>query len=111
MSTSLPPDSFSGHWFTTFGPMDLQQEGGLVRGTYGFNNDCLIEGSIDGERFVFRYQEPAARGEGWFVLLRPGKFEGQWRQEADPLWRPWIGERGFEGVWDSSFGLLRLMVS
>lgn len=102
--------NFAGRWFTTFGPMDLQQDGDRVHGVYRFKQqECAIDGRIEKGRLVFHYQEPAARGEGWFVLARAGKFEGQWRQEGDPRWAAWIGERGFDGIWDSSFGLLRLV--
>src|SRR5262245_52242186 len=90
--------------------MVLQQEGDRVHGVYSWNGpECAIYGRIQDGRLGFTYEEPTARGEGWFVLHRAGKFEGRWRQDGDPVWRPWIGERGFEGVWDSSFGMLRLI--
>ena len=90
--------------------MDLEQAGGSVHGVYRWGGvECTIEGSIEHGRFVFTYHEPKALGEGWFELKRPGKFEGRWRQHGDANWRPWIGERGYEGVWESSFGLLRLI--
>ena len=102
--------SFTGRWHATFGVMDLQQEGDRVHGSYGWGEQASsVEGHIEDGKLVFQYQEPAARGEGWFRLVRAGKFQGQWRQEGDERWHPWIGERGYDGVWDSTFGLLRLM--
>src|SRR5688572_22632020 len=96
--------SFAGRWFTTFGPMDLTQQGDRVQGSYVFNGqECIIEGRVADGRLQFQYREPVARGEGWFALLRPGRFEGQWRQDGQERWSPWIGERGFEGIWDTSF--------
>jgi len=102
--------NFSGHWFTTFGPMQLTQNGDRVHGSYEFqSNRCPIEGSISDGRFKFTYKEPTVEGEGWFELVRHGRFVGQWRPKGTERWSPWIGEREFEGIWESSFGLLRLV--
>ena len=102
--------NFSGRWFTTFGPMELTQEGARVQGSYTFQkNSCPIEGSIRDGRFHFTYQEPTVKGEGWFELLRHSKFAGQWRPIGATTWSSWQGEREFEGIWDSSFGLMRLV--
>jgi hypothetical protein len=100
---------FAGRWLTTFGPMDLTQEGTKVRGWYGPRSDCFLEGKVAGGKLRFRYREPEAAGEGWFVLVHHGKFSGQWRQDLIEQWSSWIGERGFNGVWDTSFGPLRLV--
>jgi hypothetical protein len=102
--------TFSGRWFTTFGPMELTQDGNQVRGFYTLQqNRCPIEGSIRDGRFQFTYQEPTVQGEGWFELVRHGKLAGKWRPKGATAWSSWIGQREFEGVWDSSFGLLRLV--
>jgi hypothetical protein len=102
--------NFSGRWFTTFGPMELTQEGNRVHGCYTFQgNRCPIDGLICDGRFQFTYQEPAAEGEGWFELVRHGRFAGQWRRKGETSWSSWIGEREFEGIWESSFGLMRLV--
>jgi hypothetical protein len=100
---------FSGSWFTTFGLMTLQQKGNSVSGTYQMGPvKCSIEGRLKDGRLVFRYQEPNAAGEGWFELIRPGKFTGQWRQERSAAWQTWEGTRGFDGIWNTSFGPMRL---
>ncbi len=70
---------------------------------------CSIEGSIRDEKFHFTYQEPDAGGEGWFELVRYGKFAGQWRPKGTSDWSTWTGQREFEGIWQTSFGLLRLV--
>jgi hypothetical protein len=90
--------------------MDLAQEGTQARGVYGSGAECAIEGEVAGGKFTFRYEEPAVRGEGWFELTRTGNgFFGQWRPEGTGPWGEWIGERwGFDGLWDTSFGLMRL---
>jgi hypothetical protein len=83
-----------------------------VRGHYVFRGvRCTITGEVQGDRLAFTYQEPSFRGEGWFELTRKGQaFAGQWRADGDPQWRPWVGTRvGFDGLWDTDFGRMRLM--
>ena len=101
---------FAGDWFSTFGPMTLNQNGEHVQGTYHPGPEvCTLDGTILDGVLRFRYQEPNAVGEGWFALQRHGKFVGKWRQDGQPAWQPWQGERGFEGLWNSTFGPLRLI--
>lgn len=101
---------FAGQWFTTFGPMTLNQQGQRVTGTYNFQGtDNSLEGEVHDGTLVFRYQEPATGGEGQFWLVRHGMFQGQWRRDGDPTWRPWQGNRQFDGIWETSFGLMRLI--
>lgn len=103
------PD-FSGRWFTTYGPMELSQDGNRVQGFYEFQADrCTIEGAIRDGRLHFVYQEPTVAGEGWFELVTHGKFAGEWRPKGTENWSSWVGRREFEGIWESSFGLLRLV--
>jgi hypothetical protein len=106
---SAAPD-FSGRWFTTYGPMELTQDGERVSGFYEFQqNRCPVEGSIRDGRFYFAYREPTVEGEGWFERLRHGRFSGQWRPKDSERWSAWTGEREFEGIWETSLGLLRLV--
>lgn len=98
---------FSGRWITTYGAMDLKQHGNQVSGTYGGN--ASIEGKVQGDRLTFRYREPDATGEGWFALERWGKFSGRWRPDGGSAWGPWRGERGFDGVWTTTYGPMRLL--
>jgi hypothetical protein len=37
------------------------------------------------------------------------EFASQWRAKGAANWSSWVGQREFEGVWESSFGLLRLV--
>lgn len=104
--------SFSGKWLTTFGPMELSQDGASVRGEYRYTSAaCSLEGEVSHGRLVFTYQEPEVQGEGWFELTRGGKaFAGRFRPAGEDCWQPWGGERvGFDGLWNSSFGPLRLI--
>jgi hypothetical protein len=109
-TSSEPLANFSGRWFTTFGPMELIQDGDRVRGSYFMQqSSCAIEGMIRDGKFRFTYSEPTVEGEGWFELVRHGRFTGQWRPKDSSAWSPWRGEREFEGIWQTSFGLLRLV--
>jgi hypothetical protein len=104
------PD-FSGRWQTTFGTMDLSRRGRRISGTYHFlGGPCGIDGEVHGNRLTFTYREPTVQGEGWFELKRQGRaFAGQYRPHGG-RWESWIGERiGFDGLWNSTFGLLRLV--
>lgn len=100
-------NDFAGQWSTTFGPMVLTQEGNQVQGVYGRGN--TLSGTVDGGRLHFRYAELNQTGQGWFTLTRHGKFTGEYTADGSEQARPWEGLRGFEGIWDSSYGRLRLI--
>lgn len=100
---------FAGRWFTSFGPMILQQNGRQIRGTYGANGtENVLEGTFARGDLAFRYQEATEKGAGWFRLKRPGCFAGEYLAEGLPHALPWRGWREFEGYWDTSFGRVRL---
>jgi hypothetical protein len=104
---------FTGRWQATFGPMELTQTGDHVEGYYLPGSvRCPLTGQVAGQRLTFTYQEPGVRGEGWFELAPHGQaFHGQWRADGDSTWRPWTGWRlGFDGVWATDFGTMRLAV-
>src|SRR5262249_47111502 len=45
-------------------------------------------------KLALRYREPAAEGEGWFVLAADGRsFAGQWRAKETTKWDAWKGRR------------------
>jgi hypothetical protein len=107
---------FAGEWDSTYGQMRLNRFGDRLAGTYAMAGEtCTIEGRVEGRRFTFRYVEEAARGEGWFELAPDGAaFEGLWRPEGSEEWFAWAGTRtaepalSFAGVWESTYGMLRL---
>jgi hypothetical protein len=112
-------DGFAGTWETSFGPMTLKVDGDVVHGTYELDGQsCRLEGKLDKKRLNFRYQEPNARGEGWFELADDGQsFAGRWREEGKKAYAVWTGKRvgaaaakatGFGGLWQTTFGRLRL---
>ncbi len=101
---------FAGEWLTTFGTMSIAQRGAAITGTYRYGNaDGRIEGVVQGNTLRFRYVERAERGDGTFTLLRWGKFSGSYRPEGATRSRRWEGERGWDGIWESDFGRVRLI--
>jgi hypothetical protein len=105
MNPEIP--DFTGRWITPFGVMHLTQRGNRVTGTY-YGGAAAIEGTVDEGRLAFQYREGHVTGEGWFVLQRWGRLSGRWRGDGDTVWQPWQGERGFDGVWHTSYGPMRL---
>lgn len=102
--------TFAGHWLTTFGPMVLRQEGQRVQGFYELAaGRSEIAGEVKNGKLHFRFKEPGATGEGWFEMPRFGRFVGQWRPDGGDRWSPWVGYREWDGVWDTSFGRMRLI--
>lgn len=102
--------NFTGRWLTSYGLMELVQDGLAVTGHYtSRGNRCSIEGAIAGDRFRFRYEEPGETGSGWFELPRHGKMVGRYTAEMTGAQGNWTGQREFDGIWESSFGRMRLV--
>lgn len=102
-----PDDSFAGEWSTTFGPMRIDVHGRKASGRYGDGGE--FEGSIEGDTLRFAYSEPGERGKGSFRQLRHGKFVGEYLAQGADRARRWEGARGWDGVWDTTFGRMRLI--
>ncbi len=86
--------AFDGLWQTSYGRMRLSHREASVTGSYSYASGSRIEGKLEGERLIFHYSEPAARGEGWFELRDDGQsFEGKWRPEGQEGWQAWTGKR------------------
>lgn len=115
------PASFSGAWDTTYGLLRVQQDGATVSGTYSYGGGSTIQGTIEGRRLTFRYQEPTAAGEGWFEVSPDGlRFDGSWMEDGSSEWYPWTGTRSdagpaeappasaFDGLFETTYGRLRL---
>ncbi|MBI3406884.1 MAG: hypothetical protein HY040_00825 [Planctomycetes bacterium] len=101
--------NYAGRWFSTFGPMTLEQAGARVQGTYGPADQGTLSGKVEGGRLSFQYEETSERGQGWFGLLRHGRFRGEYQPETAAQAFPWEGQREFEGIWESTFGRLRII--
>jgi hypothetical protein len=108
--------TFTGSWLTSFGPMQLKQQGDRVTGSYSMGGvACPLQGKVSKGRYEFTYREGTTTGEGWFQLAKDGKtFLGKWRAKGSTPWLEWNGirsarETGFAGLWTSTFGRLRLL--
>lgn len=103
-------DDFSGRWFTTFGVMLLEQHGARVGGRYRFRgSEGRIDGRVRGRVLRFRYDEPAESGTGEFRLVRHGRFDGNYVPKGAKAPRSWNGHRGWDGLWETGYGRLRLV--
>ncbi len=101
--------TFAGRWLTTFGPMELQETNDVIQGAYWYQGVAnRIEGKLKKGRLVFLYQDAHGPGEGWFELTKGGQFQGQYRLNGAEQWFPWNGQREWNGIWDTSFGRMRL---
>ena len=119
-AAAAEPADFSGDWSTTYGPLTLKQTGARVVGQYESDaTSGLLEGTVANRRLSFAYREPRASGEGWFELSADASaFDGRWRPAGETGWSRWTGERNatqstqetplFDGVWNSTYGPLRL---
>jgi hypothetical protein len=98
--------SFAGSWRTTFGDMTLSVDGSHVTGTY--SGDNTITGTVSGDILTFSYREASEAGTGQFRLLRHGAFVGEYLAEGGSTPQAWRGTRGFDGLWQTTFGRMRL---
>jgi hypothetical protein len=102
-------NDFTGLWLTTFGPLEITQEGERAHGVYrGAGGTGTLEGAVVGNTLTFHYEEPAEQGEGYFERRRYGQFSGRYRPTGLDRWFDWQGSRLWDGVWETSFGRLRL---
>lgn len=99
--------SFDGTWRSTFGPLKLTTRGRTVSGQYGEHG--MLSGKLKGDTLHFDYEEPGESGHGEFQLKRAGRFSGHYTPDGSKTMRAWSGERGWEGLWQTTFGRLRLL--
>lgn len=90
--------------------MQLEQHGAKVTGSYRYGStDGQIDGRVRGSLLRLRYSEGAQSGSGEFRLLRYGKFSGFYIPEGQKTPHPWEGHRGWDGLWETDFGRLRMI--
>ena len=104
--------SFEGRWQTTFGEMKLERAGKFIVGEYPGGK---LKGTVTENRLSFRYKD-SEHGLAKFELSADGsRFTGKYLASGTPQWAKWDGTRakprGFQGLWNTSFGKLRLAVS
>ena len=80
--------SVAGRWLSSYGLLDLSQQGDRVTGTYSCC-DGTLDGEIEGSRLSFRWRD-AIYGEGWGVFTvtdRGDRLIGRWGRDAgaEPL--------------------------
>ncbi|NPV61780.1 MAG: hypothetical protein HPY61_03975 [Methanotrichaceae archaeon] len=91
---------WSGTWNTDWGPMQLQQSGNRVNGTYT-HDQGRIDGTAYGNRLVGTWSEapsyspPGDAGDMEFMMSEDGQsFSGSWRYGSDGGWSGgWTGSR------------------
>lgn len=103
--------AFAGDWHTPFGLLSCEVDGENVVGAYRYPNGVSgrLSGMPSGDTLHFRYREPNEEGVGAFRLLRSGRFVGRYTPAGTSGTRRWDGERGWDGVWQSDFGRVRLI--
>jgi hypothetical protein len=105
-----PAAAFAGRWSTTFGSLVLEPQGGRITGTYAWRGvEGHLEGRVRGGTLRFAYREPGERGSGEFQLARSGRFFGSYLPQGAKARRRWDGHRGWDGVWETDFGRMRLL--
>jgi hypothetical protein len=80
--------SFEGTWDSTWGKMDLHQEGKKVHGTFNGYREGSVSGTADGDlfRFVWDQRVPRSHGHGFMQLSPDGAhLEGRWGYLDDDI--------------------------
>ena len=86
-------EGFTGTWDTTFGPVTIIMKGKKATGSY-YDGKATLQGTVEGNRLTFNYQEAAEGGEGEFTLSDDGKsFNGKYRVVGTKKWIEWNGTR------------------
>src|SRR5687767_1401680 len=85
---------FDGEWRTSIGAVTLKQTGNEVTGTYGNAGQFTLNGTVEGRKLTFAYQEGQAGGDAHWTLDESGhSFRGGYkvrggRAGAWEGWRP-----------------------
>ncbi len=83
---------FGGLWSSTYGRMRLVAAGDEIQGLY--SGEASLTGKVKDGRFEFRYEEPDAKGDGWFELADDGEsLNGLWKADGASDWSDWTAKR------------------
>lgn len=83
---------FGGLWSSTYGRMRLVTSGEEIHGFY--SGESTLAGKLKDGRFEFRYEEPDAKGDGWFKLTDDGEtLTGLWKADGASEWSDWTAKR------------------
>jgi predicted esterase len=90
------PADFGGAWLSSLGPLQLEQKGTAVKGTYGAQGWGTIEGEVKGKRLHFTWKKLQWSGPAWLEQTADGKRLFGLTEEKPPT--TWLGLRlaGFE---------------
>jgi hypothetical protein len=84
---SLPTGiSFQGVWDSTWGKMELRQDGHHVHGTFTGYREGGVSGDLDGDvfHFVWDQRTPRSHGHGFMQISPDGThLEGRWGYMKD----------------------------
>jgi predicted esterase len=110
---------FAGEWRTSIGMVTITQSGADVTGVYGNAGQFTLQGTVQGNKLTFQYQEGQARGDAHWTLDdaghsfrggfqvrggRAGEWNG-WRPDPDAA----AGESAnLSGLWLTDLGLMEL---
>lgn len=78
--------AFGGGWMTNLGPLRLDQRGLQVTGTFGFDDEGTIRGTIRGGELAFEFEDGNDRGNGAFALDDGGFLRGERRGPHGGFW-------------------------
>lgn len=85
----LPPGlSFEGVWDSTWGRMELRQEGKHVHGTFTGYREGGMSGDLEGDvwHFIWDQKQPRSHGHGFMQMSPDGQhLEGRWGYMKDDV--------------------------
>lgn len=116
---------FKGNWRSTFGLIQLEKKGNLVKGKYNDTDGSgFLEGRIsrDGKILIGRWNEGDIGGSFIFQMQHGhNSFTGRWKRNDAGKWGKWMAVReaenvqtvqkepeAFTGRWETNFGSLTL---
>lgn len=76
-------------WMTTFGPLELKQQGATVTGRLGHDGGCKVEGKVDGKALVVKWDHSGDTGGGRLEIWDDGSgFSGtrDWDGKNESFW-------------------------
>jgi len=80
--------SFEGKWDSTWGRMEIRQDGKHVHGTFTGYREGGLSGDLDGDvwKFVWDQRVPRQHGHGFLQITPDGMhLEGRWGYQKDDL--------------------------
>lgn len=80
--------SFQGTWDSTWGRLELRQEGHKVSGTFTGYREGGLTGELDGDvwHFIWDQRNPRSHGHGFMQLSPDGQhLEGRWGYMKDDI--------------------------